>query len=224
MKIERSFTIFYIILAVSEVLAEITGNYTLVYITKPLLVISLISYFLYSTQGIAGFADKNFFVVALLFALLGDVFLMIRGQDLFIPGLGSFLLMQWLYIFVFGKKMKQTIFTSRSLLTLLPFLIYAALLFFLIAKKLTGPVLKCAIGVYALSISIMAWTAFLGIKSAPSRNLIFIGALLFLLSDSLIAVGRFLSPVPMQDLLVMGTYAAAQILITTGLIKANQAG
>ena len=40
-----------------------------------------------------------------------------------------------------------------------------------------------------------------------------LGAILFLVSDSILALDKFRSPLPLRDLLVMSTYYAAQLLI-----------
>ena len=64
------------------------------YITKPLILLSLIGYFLYSTQTVRH-KVRWIFLAALVFAFAGDCFLI--GEGYFILGLGSFLIMQILY-------------------------------------------------------------------------------------------------------------------------------
>jgi uncharacterized membrane protein YhhN len=49
--------------------------------------------------------------------------------------------------------------------------------------------------------------------------MVFGGATLFMISDSLIAINRFLEPLPRVGIWVMITYIAAQYLILTGLLK-----
>ena len=46
---------------------------------------------------------------------------------------------------------------------------------------------------------------------------VFVGALLFILSDSLLAFDKFLVPIPHAGVLVMSTYIAAQYLIVEGV-------
>jgi len=46
---------------------------------------------------------------------------------------------------------------------------------------------------------------------------VFIGALLFLSSDGILAMARFYSDFPEAGILIMGTYAAAQLLIVMGI-------
>ena len=220
MKFKQGFPIFYIFLALIEILSEYFELTFLVYFTKPLLVLSLI-YFVISSKISVAPSQKKLFVIALLFAVSGDVFLMIRHQDYFIPGLASFLVMQWLYILVFRKQIYSTLFSSRSLLLLLPFLFYAGFLIWLISPNLTDPIIRVAVAIYALSIAAMSWMAGLRQDSVSRRSFIYVlaGALLFMISDSLIAISRFLNPIPLQAIWVMGTYAAAQFLITIGVTK-----
>lgn len=224
MKSNSAFTIFYIFVAIIEIVSEISNNTAMVYVSKPLLIISLISYVVYVNQKNRNRPEIKL-IVSLLFALAGDVFLMIRGKDLFIPGLASFLVMQWLYIFIFRRQIQLKLPASFALIRLVPFLIYAAILFLIILPKLTDHVIKIAVGIYAISIALMAWAAFLRANSVSvnSFRFVFAGAILFLISDSLIAIGRFITHFPLEALWIMGTYSGAQFMITTGLLKTKQA-
>jgi uncharacterized membrane protein YhhN len=224
MKSNLAFTLFYIFVAIIEIVSEISDNTAMVYVSKPLLILSLISYVVFVLRK--NRHHSNFkLIIALLFALAGDVFLMIRGQDMFIPGLASFLIMQWLYIFTFGRQIQLKLSSAFALVRLVPFLLYAAMLFGVISPRLTDPLIKIAVGIYAISIALMAWTALLRLNSVSvnSFRFVFAGAILFLISDSLIAIGRFVVHFPLEALWIMGTYSAAQFMIVTGLLKTKQA-
>lgn len=52
-----------------------------------------------------------------------------------------------------------------------------------------------------------------------SFSLVFSGSLFFVVSDTLIAVNRFLVTTPYAGLFVMATYIAAQFLIMKGILK-----
>jgi uncharacterized membrane protein YhhN len=52
-----------------------------------------------------------------------------------------------------------------------------------------------------------------------SYLLVFLGALLFLISDSLIAFNRFKQPFPAAGLSIMITYIFGQFLIIAGMLK-----
>jgi uncharacterized membrane protein YhhN len=218
---ERNFIVYYLILSMVEIAAQLSGNTLLIYITKPALVISLAILYFVKTAGEKP-PFKTWFVTGLFFAVCGDIFLMIKGKNLFIAGLGSFLVMQWIYSYIFIKQ-APNVKTRNTFLTLLPFLLYAVIFFLYINPQ--DPVMRVAVGAYAISIAVMVWSAFTRKSFASRRSftMVFAGAILFLISDSLIAIGRFVHSIPMQALWVMSTYALAQLLITLGVIKTNQA-
>lgn len=226
MKTRSGFVIFYVLLAAAEITAEQTGNINLVYLTKPLLVLSLIIFVASEKRGLLSRSSKTLFLAALFFAWCGDIFLMIRGADLFIPGLGSFLIMQWLYISIFQKQTNRALRTGYALFRFIPFLVVAAILFVLLISRIFDPILLTAIAIYMISISAMAWLALLRYSFVPRYSFlcVFSGAVLFMISDALIAINRFITPIPFEVLSIMGTYAAAQLLITLGETEKGQAG
>jgi uncharacterized membrane protein YhhN len=58
-----------------------------------------------------------------------------------------------------------------------------------------------------------------GKTSSQSFWLVFFGATLFFISDSILAVNKFLQTIDHAGALIMFTYCAAQFLIVHGLIK-----
>jgi uncharacterized membrane protein YhhN len=79
------------------------------------------------------------------------------------------------------------------------------------------PALRIPVGVYVMVIACMAAQA-IGraamLRDAdPSALWVAMGACFFMLSDALLAVDRFVSPLPLAALWVLATYYAAQILI-----------
>ncbi|GAB3641152.1 hypothetical protein GCM10027423_17880 [Spirosoma arcticum] len=155
--------------------------------------------------------------IGLIFALLGDIFLMIQEVDLFGLGLGSFLLMQLCYCVVFGLRgaiRPVSLITIGS--TALPFAVYAGgFLLFLRPAFATKPALSglwIPVVIYVVCISTMGLMAALR-RGSSGYWPVLTGALLFMLSDSAIAVNSFLTPFAGSTPLIMGTYAAAQYLL-----------
>lgn len=222
MKRSILFTFLFTITTLSEIYADMTGQVLLVYLTKPLIVLSLLG-FLWKNNNLPP-TEYRWLVTGLLFALAGDIFLMIRDTDLFIPGIGSFLLMQICYILIFRKQLHSDMFSLRSLLAGMPFLICALILYIILFPKLPDMIMQLAVAVYALSIAVMTWLAALrrSFVSTKSYQLVLIGAILFMISDSCIAIDKFLVAIPFRTLWIMGTYVAAQYLIVTGLQKTKQ--
>jgi uncharacterized membrane protein YhhN len=147
-------------------------------------------------------------VAALLFCLAGDVLLMLPG--LFIAGLASFLCAHLCYLALFRQG--QPWFPSRPALaaTLAAAVLMVAFLF-----PHLGPVLRVAVPAYALVIALMAAQAIGRATVLRDANAVgvAVGAGLFMVSDTLLAINRFAQPLPMAAFLVLATYYAAQVLI-----------
>lgn len=189
--------------------------------TKPLILTSLVLYF-----GITG---KNlskkvycFTLLALCFSLLGDILLLYDHLSTiyFMLGLIAFLLVHISYALVFFEQGKKLIKKELGWVTLL-LLAYGTTLFIILHDHL-GP-LKFPVIIYILGILTLALTAY-GRKdqvNPSSFKLVFMGALFFIASDSILAINKFLTAIPWSHLLVMGTYATAQYLIVKGLLVSN---
>ncbi|MDR6765684.1 sterol desaturase/sphingolipid hydroxylase (fatty acid hydroxylase superfamily)/uncharacterized membrane protein YhhN [Acidovorax delafieldii] len=148
-------------------------------------------------------------------SLAGDVFLMFPG--FFIPGLVSFLVAHLFYVALF--KSGQTWFPHRGALAA-TLGIGVAMYAFLWAGGLP-PALRAPVAAYVLVIALMAAQA-IGratvLRDAPSLW-VAIGAGFFMLSDSLLATNRFVTPLPMAQVWVLATYYAAQALIVAGMVQ-----
>ncbi|AOG21450.1 lysoplasmalogenase family protein [Acidovorax sp. RAC01] len=187
---------------------------------KPLtMVIAIILIAINSTKASDGgqFSTKNrvFMLAALTGSLAGDVFLMLPG--FFIPGLVSFLVAHLFYVALF--KGGQQWFPHRgALATTLG--IGVAMYAFLWTGGLP-PALRVPVAAYVLVIALMAAQA-IGratvLRDAPSV-MVAVGAGFFMLSDSLLATNRFVTPLPMAQVWVLGTYYAAQALIVGGWLS-----
>ena len=70
--------------------------------------------------------------------------------------------------------------------------------------------------VYLLVIVAMGVMAALG---GVNHWFVVVGACLFIASDSIIAVNRFVASVPNASFLIMSTYYPAQLLITAGALR-----
>lgn len=151
---------------------------------------------------------------ALLASSAGDVLLDVDPERLFVPGLCAFLAAHVIYtvLFATNRSCWQRIETPRRIL-----LIAVPVYVFLISVRLvpdTGP-LKIPVTIYIFAITAMTTTA-LGSRFAWR---VAAGALLFMLSDSLLAIGKFNGPFPARGYLVWATYYAAQYLIATGALQ-----
>lgn len=220
--LEKQFSILFYIIVLFELLTSSTESLQNAhYIAKPAIVTSLIFLFIKAAKTLSK-SIKTLTIAALMFSVLGDILLMFvdKSPHFFTVGLVAFLLAHIMYILVFLKHRNPK--QSIGLITLL-LIIYASGLFYPLKDGL-GEMLIPVV-VYMLVILTMAVTAFLR-KSQVSQlsyNLVLIGAICFMLSDSILALNKFYQPIPWSNISIMITYALAQYLIVLGILKSIKA-
>ena len=205
--------ILYAISAAAVLAGLLFGLPALYVSAKPLLMITLLLYFVSATKG---YPRWRFHVMAaLVFSWAGDVFLI--SSEWFIAGLVSFLIAHIFYIIAYQK----TGAASGELKTLdvVKFVAYGVVLIWVIYPGLGDMLVPVLI--YALVLLAMGVWAHKrrGATSSTSFQLVAIGAILFALSDGLIAINKFAYEVPAERILIMSIYITAQYLIVQGLIK-----
>ncbi|MHA8080708.1 lysoplasmalogenase [Aquirufa regiilacus] len=203
MKLNR-ILVAYGIVSIVELLAS---HSAIRYVTKPLLMI-LLGVYVYAF-GLKP-AVRNALLFTLLFAWLGDVFLLIPGNSAlyFQLGLGSFLVMQLAYIRLFIK-----LSATRLTYLLIPVLVYVVGFLGFLYPNLPGALVPPVL-VYALALGSMLYFA-----SQISSVQLRVGAFLFVVSDSLLAFGKFYFEYPWNSFAVMSTYILAQLLLIHALCK-----
>jgi alkenylglycerophosphocholine hydrolase len=149
--------------------------------------------------------------IGLLFSATGDTLLELDGIKYFVPGLGAFLVAHLFYIAAFAKKL--TFSTQRSFFCL-AIILYGLIMGYLLFPSLGEMLIPVA--VYLSIILAMGLSAVLG--SVNSRWVV-MGALCFIVSDSILAVNRFWAPVPFSGFWIMITYYIAQFMIVYGAAK-----
>ena len=196
-----------IIAAIIHIRAEFFGPRILVYVFKPLMTILLIF--------ISVFADGHqpdiyriAIIIGLIFSLFGDMFLMFPDTR-FLAGLVSFLVAHLAYIFAFTSD----IGFGFSLYLALPLFFTGGLIFNFLSPGLGN--MKIPVLFYVTAIIVMAWQAWERWEVFNDTFTLFagIGALFFILSDSLIAVNRFKIPFQSARFWILSTYLFAQMLI-----------
>jgi len=191
--------LLFVISSMVFIWAMQSGNDLVYSITKPIPLIILILLVnrktLYNKLIIGGF----------IFSILGDILLM-RTVDKFVPGLVAFLTAHLFYIYAFWFRNKKLQFMSS-----LPFYLYG-FLFYLFLNKALGE-MKIPVALYILIITTMLWRSFVQRNSDTLSKWAFWGALLFGLSDSMIAITKFIGPFYLSSILIMITYWGGQFLI-----------
>lgn len=206
------FTILFITLGLVDLFA-VSYYPSFRWISKPLIMISLIIYYLNASRRRAFF--NVVFFIGLVAALLGDIFLLFNGEQYFLLGLSSFLIMQVLYIITFVKDS----FSTSSIKFLLAFILLATLIFYLNTLWPLLDAMAIPVAIYSLVIVIMAICALMRSKGLVGYNWVLGGAILFMISDGFIAWNKFMTPVAMGGLIVMSTYILAQYFIVIGMLK-----
>ncbi len=203
--------VFFILLIINILSEEYLGSG--VAIASKSLLMPVLMYWVWREKGT--FKSEVLILAALFFSWLGDLFLMVRLPEFFIYGLGAFLIAHLFYISVFIKD------TEWKWIRILPLIAYLGLL---LAGPLNGVLpaeLKIPVYVYILVISIMGAMAAMRKSTISGYEPIVIGAVLFILSDSFIAINKFSSPVPNSGFWIMSTYGLAQFFIVKGYLKSN---
>lgn len=160
------------------------------------------------------YSQKRWLLAAAAWSLVGDVLLML-SPGLFVGGLAAFLLAHLCYLALFSRDTPW--FASR--MAVVGTLAVGGLMY---AVLLTGlpPALRLPVAAYVLAIAAMAAQAMgraatLGTVSA--RRVAW-GAVAFMCSDALLGINRFVHPLPLSAVWVLGTYYAAQALIVFNVL------
>ncbi len=154
--------------------------------------------------GLAGTDPRRRLVIAaLVFSGIGDISL---ERGLFTLGLGAFLVAHLFYLGVFCRRLRMT---RRGAAALLALALYALVVMTYLSPRLG----ELAVPVY-LYMGVLFVMAGAAISGRDNHALVATGAVLFVLSDSLIAVDRFAGPVPGARYAIMALYYAAQYLLT----------
>lgn len=205
------------VIAAVDWLAVAAGNKRLEYVAKPLTTIGLVAVAVLVEP--ADTAARTLFVIALLFSLGGDVLLMLPArQRLFAFGLASFLIAHLAYIP--GLVLLAGATGGLSVAWLLVGLLVAAVGVMTIGRHvLAGVQRNAAALIVPVTVYLTVILGMMVVAFATQRPLAIAGAVLFCVSDSVLASNEFVRPRPGAHLVVMVTYHLAQALLVLSLIN-----
>ncbi len=213
---QKHWILLFIIILTGDIIGIQSDNILLQTIFKPLIIPVLIGYFLSQTSGIA-IHFKKWIVLALLFSWGGDVLLMFQDKKeiFFLLGLSSFLLAHVFYIVFFHQVRVREKIKSNPWLLVVVVIYYAALINWL--SPYLGD-MKIPVRIYGIVISFMFMLAMhmLFIKNKEAGKWMMIGALLFVVSDSVLAINKFYQSFEVAGVLIMLAYGLAQLFIVKG--------
>ena len=231
-KTTKLFLLLFWLTTVVHLLSIIFGSEIIKTLSKPFLMVTLAGYFWTFTKNVSGNRLLFFVYGALLFSFFGDILLMITEQTIiwpgikeetwFIMGVFSFMIAQVFYIITYkyyrsyeGKKSARHITVSLSSVIIL----YTMILWAKLYPHLDDMLIPVTI--YTLTILTMVLMAITRHRKTSPKSFIMVlaGAVIFLLSDSMIAINKFILPLEHERLLIMITYILGQFLIISGLIE-----
>ena len=185
----------------------------LAFIFKPLTTLLVIAHAW--PRGRATPLVRRWVLVGLALSLAGDIALLWPRQG-FLPGLIAFLLAHLAYLAAFTR-------VQRLARPAWPFVVYAvvaaAILVVLWGGVPTG--LRVPVAAYVVCLVSMAaqaaavWRGARGTEGERRARWLAMGGALFVTSDALLAVDRFLAPLPAASLWILASYWAAQWCIAS---------
>jgi uncharacterized membrane protein YhhN len=218
---------FFIVAFAVAVFGEIIsllGEYPSHFIFKPAIMLTLIGYYLSEAE-----VRNGTFLRALFFCWAGDCLLMFthRSEWFFILGLIAFLIGHLYYIFTFRQivwEQESQMLPTQKVRLLFPILLAGTGLMVVLYPVLGN--MKVPVLFYSIVLMLMVAYALLrvGRTSRQSFTWVFVGALFFMISDSLLAINKFYSVFRFANLAVMGTYIIAQFMIVKGILVHSSKG
>jgi len=171
-----------------------------------------------------GWQGENFwFGIGLVFSMAGDVLLVVPPR-FFIAALSSFLLCHLFYLIGFSQGV-----TPPNWGVIIPLVAVVAAIFFIYRRlrqallaSPKGRWLRFPIHFYQIIISMMLLSAMLTLWRAdwphPAAWLASGGAFLFFISDTILALDRFATPISGGKLIVIITYHLGQTALIAGVM------
>jgi len=198
------------VFAVADWIAKARDDRTLEYVAKPATIVALIV--VATALDPAHSGRRAWFVAALVFSLAGDVFLMLPS-DQFVAGLASFLVAHVCYVIGFWVEPPSALAIVVAAVIVVAIVSPVAVRIVSALRaggdgSLAGPVIA-----YITVISAMVASALASGNVAAGA-----GAVVFAVSDTLIAWDRFVHRVRFAPVAIMVTYHVGQALLVLSLL------
>lgn len=187
------------------------GNFWLALIAKPIPVLCLMAWVSQSKRD----RYTLLIMIGLVCSALGDVFMGLPKQYL-LAGMGAFALAHMAYVLAYLRKC-----TELRLAYLVPFVIWCGGVYFWLGDGMGA--LRIPVILYMAVIAVMMWRAFVWFKAEEGlAAYAFFGALVFALSDTLIAITLFSGPFSNDHYYIIMSYWFGQFLIARSAISGER--
>ncbi len=180
-----------------------TGNFVI----KAIPALSLAVLALIAVSGSRG----KLLFTALLFCAAADIALELAGGQYFVAGLGLFLVAHIFFIIAFSRDFK---FQKAKIPVIVLLVVYSIMMAFVMTPSLQ----EMAIPVYIYMTAITLMGIFASLRAARNDFTLY-GAIAFIVSDSIIAIDKFMMSAPAADYVIMITYYLALFLIVFGFLR-----
>lgn len=217
---KKFFLICFLIFSATELLAILLQLDILEKICKPGIMATLIAYYFQASDS-----RSQSVLLAMVLSLAGDVLLMFQSSSnaMFIYGVAAFLVSHVFYILSYRQHTEKSESGGLQGIQRARFafpIVLAGTGLIVVLYPFLGD-LKIPVILYALVLILMVINALFryGHTNTKSFWLVFCGALLFMVSDSILAINKFFEPVPHSIFWIMLTYSTAQFLIVKGLMS-----
>ena len=189
-------------------------------LVKCMPVLSLMS-FVFFFQGVSNSYNRKI-LAGLTLCCIGDALLVWQEfyEEMFLLGMLMFAVAMCIYINAFGFRpfgVKQCLFCA-----LLMTIFYAIF----IPALLDHTVMLMAVSVYILLLGLAEWRALAGVSREGGtirwrKVYAAIGISLFVISDCILGISKFVQPILFHRLLVMSMYYSAQLFISLSVINSH---
>lgn len=201
----------FLLISLVDLYAVYKSDNQLETIVKPLIIASLLVFYVVSSEKI-----NKWYIIALLFSFLGDFF-MLDSKHLLI-GTSCFLVAHLTYIKISLDSLGKTPLVN----VLLPLFFFVAFLIFVIwlieANISSFIVLIVIYGLVICSLAALSYINYLQ-KNNRANLFLFLGSFLFVVTNIFMGLNRFYSEYTISKVITMGLYILAQFFICKAIIK-----
>lgn len=216
-KTKNIFLLVFVLVSLAQIIGEVRHSAYLTIIFKPLLMPSLAVFAMYQAKDMAQ-SVPWLLLAALFFSWIGDVVLMFAGfsEWFFIGGLCAFLIGHLFYIALNLKSRAKIPFRIELLISASPMLLVAILMVTQISARV--PAMALPICAYAIVLCLLYFTGLLAKPASVTVEwiVLFLGIVLFIASDTIIAINRFIFQFDGAGVMIMTSYITAQYLLVMG--------
>ena len=218
----KVFGILFLLLSIADVVCLALGDETTPMYIKPFLMPTL------AAAALVQLLPENkgrmpiLLAIGLAFHTAGDILLMLDGFTFFAAGLGAFLIGHFFYLAILLEGIGGLKGWKEILCLIVPLVLAPVIVSFF---GVEWP-FSAAVTVYALTLMFVAACGVLwAIRGKAFATRIIVGGIIFIISDSLIAIDSFAGiDFPFRHALVMLTYVTAEWLLVSGMVRERISG